>query len=448
MNSSRPRLFDSLLFLLLLSGPPKFRERDPMASLRGEIDTMVLLHIVVWAWGFLWVLYRLYPLMVRRSAVPRIWAPQIAGMALICTLLLSLWESPGVLLTGFSIFQFAVMLGFAYVFVQAYGVQHYLHHLFWGFALVTIVVVGAWWLAPELVVKGADGRLRGDAITNAGAVAVLTLVLGLCGTPRLKRFVFVAIAGMALVVLAASQTRTAYITLFCFLLFGWIFGPLNMPVKRTAILAPAILLIGVMTGVLMSAQKHMIREEASIASMSDRIPLWEYTIGVMLRESPLVGMGYYSASRVIGPQYNPKLGDAHSAYVEILVGGGLLGGGIFLVMVVALAAYMIRLLVAMPRDPRVIALNSLFLCVVLFSITGSEGVKPGPIGFTFWSLLALAPALWDQMTRTRRAAAGAEMPTQAVVGFGIATAPILYRKLPPAMPPGWADVVQPLGEGE
>jgi hypothetical protein len=53
--------FDSLLFLALMSGPPKFRDRDPHTSIDEAIDLVAVVHLVVWACGGLRVLARLYP---------------------------------------------------------------------------------------------------------------------------------------------------------------------------------------------------------------------------------------------------------------------------------------------------------------------------------------------------------------------------------------------------
>src|SRR5687767_6863078 len=107
-----PNWFDSLLFLALMSGPPKFRDRDPFASLAAEIDLAVLIQIGVWTCGGLWVLARLYPSALRRGVVPPLNPAQAIGALFIAALTLSLLESPGILLTAFTVGQFAVMLGF------------------------------------------------------------------------------------------------------------------------------------------------------------------------------------------------------------------------------------------------------------------------------------------------------------------------------------------------
>src|SRR5262245_53105070 len=90
-TQSRPRALSPNWFepprsVPLLSGPPQFRGRDPLASLQGAIDPIVLLHVGVWSLGGLWVLARLYSSLVRRGVVPSLDSTQIAGILLIAGL--------------------------------------------------------------------------------------------------------------------------------------------------------------------------------------------------------------------------------------------------------------------------------------------------------------------------------------------------------------------------
>src|SRR5438477_8053641 len=54
----RPGWAVTLLFVLLFSGPPSFRIRDPEASLVGEIDYVVILRLLVTMAAAIWVLYQ------------------------------------------------------------------------------------------------------------------------------------------------------------------------------------------------------------------------------------------------------------------------------------------------------------------------------------------------------------------------------------------------------
>ncbi len=183
--AAAPNWFDSLLFLALMSGPPKFRGRDPYASLTGAIDLVVIVHVAVWTCGGLWVLARLYPAVLRRGIVPAVNPAQVLGALFIAALTLSAWESPGPLLTAFTLGQFAVMLSFIWVFTHRFGTSACLRHLFIGVSLLAAAIVAALVLSPELVAGDTaidtgivigQTRVVGNNLTDVGSVAVIGLV--------------------------------------------------------------------------------------------------------------------------------------------------------------------------------------------------------------------------------------------------------------------------------
>src|SRR6202035_1798144 len=81
------------------------------------------------------------------------------------------------------------------------------------------------------------------------------------------------------------------------------------------------------------------RRPEDIANLGDRLGLWRYLSNITLTQSPWLGLGYYSASRVYGPQYNLGLGNAHSMFFEILLGGGVLSFALFLALCIMLSMY-------------------------------------------------------------------------------------------------------------
>src|SRR4029453_3195341 len=187
-----PKWFDSLIFLALMSGPPKFRGRDPSASLTGAIDVVVLVHLAVWTCGGLWVLARLYPAVLRRGRVPPVNAAQALGWLFIAALTLSAGESPGPLLTAFTLGQFAVMLSFVWVFTHRFGTSACLRHLFLGVSLLAVMIVASLVIAPALVggeraveagIVLGQTRIVGNNLTDVGSVAVIGLVFCLSSVP-------------------------------------------------------------------------------------------------------------------------------------------------------------------------------------------------------------------------------------------------------------------------
>src|SRR5918994_6513136 len=86
---SKPRIYDTLLFLALLSGPPALRVRDPAASLSGNVDWSILLNAAVWALGAFWVFLHLGGYLLKGRAIPRVGLPHILALLLVFCLYLS-----------------------------------------------------------------------------------------------------------------------------------------------------------------------------------------------------------------------------------------------------------------------------------------------------------------------------------------------------------------------
>ena len=407
-----PNWFDSLLFLTLMSGPPKFRERDPLASLTGAIDLVVIVHVVVWICGGLWVLARLYPAVLRRGIVPALNPAQALGALFIAALMLSAWESPGFLLTAFTLGQFVVMLSFIWVFTHRFGTSACLRHLFIGVSLLAVAIVAAIVLSPELVAGARAieagfvlGRTRvvGNTLTDVGSVAVLGLVFCLSSAPRLRAPIFWGALALFGGLLVASRTRSAYIALLSFLVIGFMHGR-GLRVRQLIVPLVAFSFGVFVMDALTSTTEFLVREPGSIGTMSDRIPLWQYLTSTVMREAPLTGLGYYSASRVYAAQYNPGLGNAHSAFFEVLVGGGILGAAVYLVLCGSLVWFAVRLLSLASGRPTAVAVAGLLSVALVSGVTQPEGIHAGPLGFAFWSTTALLPALLREANRARIAA--------------------------------------------
>jgi hypothetical protein len=395
MGYGTPKLRDSLVFFLLASGPPRFRSRDPSASLHGLIDLVVLLHIGVWVLGALWIGFRLYPSLVRRGQILRVGPPQIAGLLLVGALAASITFSPGRLLTTFVVGQTAVMLVFTWLFVRLYGVRSCLHHLFWSIVVLAVMIFVARIVAPDLVVSGITGRLRGDLIAPSGQIATIGLVLALCAMPALEPKRLILIGGGLLVLLWLSQTRAALIAFAAFVALGGLFGR-GLPVKKVLpLLFVGVLLLGAQ-GMFSTVRNYLVRDEASLTTLSDRIPLWKHMAEVTLRESPYVGLGFYAASRVVAPEHNRGLGTAHSAFLEVFTGAGILGAGLFIILL-AMMVYSAALLLSRGQgDGPILAVCGLLSVLLLMAITGSDPVQAGPVGFALWIVAAALPALRDE----------------------------------------------------
>jgi len=407
-----PNWLDSLLFLALMSGPPKFRGRDPYASLTGAIDLVVIVHIVVWTCGGLWVLARLYPTVLRRGILPAVNPAQAVGALFIGALMLSMPESPGLLLTAFTLGQFAVMLSFTWVFTDRFGTSACLRHLFIGVSLLAVAIVAALVFSPDLVAarSAADSgivigetRIVGGHLADLGNVALVGLVLCLSSMPPLRTATFWGAFSLFGGLLVLSRTRSAFIALLAFLVIGFTQGRglrVRQLIVPLVVFAFGIFAMDAMT----STTQFLVRDTASISTMSDRIPLWQYLTSTVMREAPLTGLGYYAASRVYATEYNRGLGDAHSAFFEVLVGGGILGAALYLILCGLLIWFAVRLLSLTRNRPSIVAAAGLLFVALIGGVTQPEALHAGPLGFAFWSTTALLPGLLREANRARAAA--------------------------------------------
>ena len=403
-----PNWFDSLLFVVLMSGPPKFRGRDPLASLAGAIDWVVLIHIAVWTCGGLWVLARLYPSVLRRGIVPAVNPAQAVGALFIGALTISLWESPGFLLTAFTVAQFGVMLTFVWLFTHRYGTSACLRHLFIGVSLLTLAILAALVFSPELVAgdTGDTGivlgqtRVVGNHLADLGEVAAIGLVFCLSSVPRLREPIFWGALSLFSGLLVASRTRSVYIALLSVLVIGFTQGK-GLRVRQLTVPLVALGFGLFVMDAMTSTTEFLVRDPESIRTMSDRIPLWQHLTSTVMREAPLSGLGYYAASRVYAPEYNPGLGSAHSVFFEVLVGGGILGAALYLVLCGSLVWFAVRLLSLASGRPSAVAAAGLLSVALLIGVVSESALHAGPLGFAFWSTTAVLPALWREAARAR-----------------------------------------------
>jgi O-antigen ligase len=393
----RATLVATSLFLLMYSGPPKFRSRDPEASLHGDLDWVVVLHIFVWGLAGAWVLFQILKRDRAELFLVRLRRPQKLGLAMILLLAVSAVVSKAPALSAFKIYQMAVCLLFTQLFVQRFGYTSCLKHIFWGTTLLCVAIVVCAFLAPDVVWIGSDfnpdpSRLKGDLIAPTGPVSVLAIILLLTGVRKIWRVLPLALLGLFLGLLVFSLMRTAYLVILGFFALVLIKRPNGKSLKQLTYFVGALALVVYAYHWLPSLSQY--RQPEDVANLGDRLGLWRYLTNTTLTQSPWLGLGYYSASRVYGPQYNPGLGSAHSMFFEVLLGGGLLSFALFAVLCVMLFMYATYLLYN-NRDRFSFAIASLFLATLIFGSMGDE-IDSGPVALCFWCSVATLPLLYEQ----------------------------------------------------
>jgi hypothetical protein len=401
-ESNRPSFVVGSLFLLLFSGPPRFRERDPVASLRGDIDTMVILHVLVWAVAGIWVFYQMRFYFQENLKPVGFRLPQWLGLGLVVALGMSTFVSVSPPLTAFMVYETFISLMFITLFVERYGMECCLRKLFQASSILCMAIVVAYFAFPDLVIVTTETgapRLRGDYIAPTEVVALLTLVLLIAGVQKLSKPAYIFLLGLSSILIVISLSRTVYVILFVMALMALVKRGSPRPVRLFAYLFGIAFVLLVILGFIANMNEY--RDPASIVTMSDRLGLWTYLSNVTLDKSPFFGLGYYAASRVYGPQYNPDLGAAHSMFVETFAGGGLFAITILLALCVVVSIYVTR---AFRQGAQFsFELTVLFLATMMFGFIGGS-LDSGPIAITFWSLAAIVPTLQNRESRVSRGA--------------------------------------------
>ena len=396
----RPTIVAAVLFLSILSGPPRFRMRDPEASLRGDLDWVVILHAAVWGLAGLWILWQFCKRFQAGRPLLRLRLPQILGLAMILALAASVWRSDAPALTAFKVYQMLVSLLFTQIFAERFGVWTSLKTMLWGNALLCGAIAFCALFVPDEVWTYSEfnpdpSRLFGGRIASTGVVSLLAIILLLTVVRKIWRVLPLALLASFSAMLLVSLLRTAYITAFVFLALVLLKRPNIKPARRLAYSLCAFLLLLYAFGRLPNVSLY--RDPATVSSLGDRVGLWGHLAAVTLSRSPWLGLGYYSASRIYGPEYNPGLGTAHSMLLEVLAGGGVLSFALLLTLCVTLSRYAGGLLYAR-RDRLSFATSSLLLACFLFGFMGEE-IDSGPVAIGFWYCAAVLPWLYEQRAR-------------------------------------------------
>lgn len=390
-----------MLFLLLLSGPPMFRSRSPLASLRDVVDPVVIYQLVVWGMAGIWVLVQFYHRRVRVNdgLLSRFWLPQKLGLALVLCLSCSVLVSPAPLLTAYKVYQMAVLLLFGFIFVQRYGVETCLRRLLLGYTILCIGAIILAFVAPHIVLTpspvSAVARWRGDLYVPIATVTVFAIALLLTHPPAVSKPVFLVMLGLFSTLLVLAQTRTSYVAMLVLVVLAVLRQPKIAALRRFLWAIPAVVVLLLLTGFMPTVSHWVIRNPQTLHGLSGRTGLWTDVSDIALRKSPWIGLGYISAARILSLDYASNLGKAHSAFVEVFVGGGFVSLAVLTLLCCVLVVY-ILILLSRKNDGLSFAVSSLLPMVFVMAAAGWGGFDSGPLALTFWCLAAMLPLLRAQ----------------------------------------------------
>ncbi|MEL7667810.1 MAG: O-antigen ligase family protein [Actinomycetota bacterium] len=399
---------ESLLFLLAFWGPPRLRSRDVLASLGLQLDWAVGVNIAVWLMVGLWIFneFNVYALVHRR--LPRLSAPVSAGLMLAAALLLSAVQSVSPGLTLYKASQVGLTVLFGYFWVLKFGahdlVLRFVHSAF--AVAIWLLLLGVFF--PSSVWAGS--RLMGGALGGAGSAASLLLVGVLAGGtvvgPKTRRLALAS----GVVLLMLSQVRTGYVAVALGVMLAAAMGPRGSDSRKAFMVLGAVGPLVALTEAWRGVVAYLIRDTRSLSTLSDRLPLWQVLVQRVLIESPVIGLGFY-ASRSLALAYNPGIGTAHSAYVEVLVGAGLLGlcsmGYLIATTASALVSGAVRRSLSIHLQDATIAAALMVVCLVL-ALTSEEMVTGGPPSMIFLAMPAIAADLRESALRVGQNGVGSQ----------------------------------------
>lgn len=424
---------ERVLLFLLFAGPPALRRRDVMASLRGEVDIAVAIQIGVWVIAPLWIGLQL--LKRHQSGprtiltVPRLPVPTLLGCLLAVLLAASAYHSPSPNLTLFRAYQVFIGCLLGYFLVNKLDVIGATRFLRRGFALVGYAVFVIFAIEPDLVLlRERYFGIRGDTVAPVHIVGVLLSILVLVwpfpegGVParpgtgkpfhlpkaiRMRHLGFhtglrgmldnrMLLAFLALAMVALCRSRIALA------LFIVVLGVILLTIARRWSLwaqIGCVLLITLSTVGAAASADHVVgwvaRNPRQLSNFSHRLPLWDHLVTTTLDQSPVMGLGYVSATRTLGPEVVPALANAHSSFFEVLVGGGLAS---FVVYITIWSILLYRATIStLTGEPVGVAIGMMTLVLFGFSTTTSYPILPSPPSFLFWVLVAMAgsPSIID-----------------------------------------------------
>jgi len=197
-----------------------------------------------------------------------------------------------------------------------------------------------------------------------------------------------ALLGLFSVCLYQGQTRTALIGLAFALAIGYWIATRRRPMTRRlaggAAIAIAVAVLVTQYGGGITTYLYRGESNQQVSSLNGRLPLWE--LGIQKIATPdrwLAGHGV-GGSRVLFAASSRWAGEAHSAWLELLLSLGLIGiaAGVAVVLIVGA-----RLFSGPVENP---ILPVLFVYLLTVSPVGSGFGIPGPEPGLGFGLLALA----------------------------------------------------------
>jgi putative inorganic carbon (hco3(-)) transporter len=221
---------------------------------------------------------------------------------------------------------------------------------------------------------------------------------------RIRKFAYLAAAGIIFLSILASQSRSTWLAIPVILFFGIIAVPkkhLLVTVGVLAVLGMAV--IGTVPEI--SARFMSI---FNLAQNETRLNLWRTSLAI-IADHPVLGIGsgtfnaYFEIYRI--PGFYDAQGHAHNDYLNKAVSGGLTGLISWIGMWVAWFVYMIRLYVRLPdqdADKKIVLGSILAVCGILVAAVFQCYFTDLENNIVWWFLAALGLQVAIQKRKTQQ----------------------------------------------
>lgn len=233
---------------------------------------------------------------------------------------------------------------------------------------------------------------------NIGIFVISTMFLISVEKRPIYRYLLWGLVAVGVVFLILTRTRTSAIATIFAVVVYWSY--IVTPLKKILLLLGAVICLSA-AYVGIGNQLLQYGEEASTlgrgesgketaGSLTGRIPLWQYSMK-SLAERPLCGYGYSSFLTPTNvDKFDQNVGwrpnTLHSAYVNEIMGTGIIGGAAFIAM---LLLAMIRALSLARRTPQYFYIFSVIVWAATVYIT-EGGVANGMTFVIFYILACIA----------------------------------------------------------
>jgi len=383
----KPGILWCLFFLLLYSGPPKFRIREGGAGVTDGLDLALVIQVIVFLGA------GIYLLAVRRKV--RFGLAQRFALVLLGVFFLSAFRSDYPAYTIFRSYQGLVLFWFSAVYIEEFGVLEHSKWLLWAGALTCFLVLLCIPLNPDAVLEYSETgfpRLRGAGVAETGYIGPLLFTVAMAERTWL-RWLCVFSGGL---IAFFSLSRAAWLSVALVVLLVSLWRPKVWSVRLSRFAIVGMVLFALLANVSGLIEKFREPPE-SLVNLTGRPLIWANVAETVWNGSPWIGYGHSAASRELTWDIDPALGSAHSIFVDAFAGSGLIGLAATFILAVTVLGRCWKAACA-AKEAQTFVVCALSLVILGLGVIGGD-IDTGPYAFVYWALPTSVTALMSSERR-------------------------------------------------